>query len=74
MSDDSWFVKVGWSYVPCHWKGFALICALVAVFFASFGILRLLAVLLSAPWISYLSVVAFAVVLLLGLRTAERHS
>lgn len=74
MSQDPWFVKTSWSYVPCQWKGFALIFALVAVFLASFGIFKLLAALLGAPWISYLSAASFAVILLVGLRTAERHS
>lgn len=74
MSERPWFVKTGWAYVPCHWKAFALIFASVAAFMASLAILRLLAVLLEAPSISYLSIVPFAVALLVVLRTAERHS
>jgi hypothetical protein len=23
MQRDIWFEKMGWSYMPCHWKGFA---------------------------------------------------
>ncbi len=74
MPEEPWFVKIGWSYVPCHWKGFAFITALVALFLTSVGILHLLAELLNTPWISDLSVASFAAVLLVGLRTAERHS
>ncbi|TFU03451.1 hypothetical protein EUV02_09785 [Polymorphobacter arshaanensis] len=25
MNREIWFEKVLWSYMPCHWKGFALI-------------------------------------------------
>lgn len=24
MQREVWFEKVAWSYVPCHWKGFAV--------------------------------------------------
>jgi len=27
MEREIWFEKALWSYVPCHWKGFAVIAA-----------------------------------------------
>lgn len=74
MSNEIWFEKWLWSYVPCHPKGFALIFALVVTFLASLGILKVLAALLNAPWIAYLSAAPFVVLLIFGLKVAERHS
>jgi len=28
---EIWFQRVLWSYVPCHWKGFAVLAACVFV-------------------------------------------
>jgi len=27
MKGEIWFEKVWWSYMPCHWKGFAVLSA-----------------------------------------------
>ncbi|WP_230769320.1 hypothetical protein [Sphingomonas sp. Leaf4] len=29
MQREVWFEKVAWSYVPCHWKGFAVMAAII---------------------------------------------
>jgi hypothetical protein len=29
MQREKWFEKVAWSYVPCHWKGFAIMFAVI---------------------------------------------
>ena len=29
MRREIWFQKVAWSYIPCHWKGFAVMAAII---------------------------------------------
>ena len=29
MDREIWFEKVGWNYMPCHWKGWAVMAAVV---------------------------------------------
>ena len=29
MDREIWFEKVLWSYMPCHWKGWAVLSALI---------------------------------------------
>jgi hypothetical protein len=29
LQREVWFEKVAWSYVPCHWKGFAVLAAII---------------------------------------------
>ena len=74
MPDEPWLNKSGWSYVPCHWMGFLVIFALVAMTLASIGVVELLAAKLGAPWISHLSVATFSAFLIADLSIAGRHS
>ena len=29
MQREVWFEKIGWSYMPCHWKGWAILLAFI---------------------------------------------
>ncbi len=33
MEREIWFERILWSYMPCHWKGWAAMAALIAVTF-----------------------------------------
>jgi hypothetical protein len=71
---ETWFERRLWSYVPCHWKGVAVLFAIAGACLLTLGILWLLASVLKAPWVNYGSPAALLVLWALGLRIARRHS
>jgi hypothetical protein len=72
---EIWFHKVLWSYIPCHWKGFAVMAAVI--FPTVLAILAGQAALdavgyASADWLPF--PVFFIPALLFLLGVAKRHS
>jgi peptidoglycan/LPS O-acetylase OafA/YrhL len=70
---EIWFDRVLWSWVPCHWKGWALILGVVAAANASFWLLIWVSGEMNkanAGW-PYLVLIPF---IALGWWLAERHS
>lgn len=75
MQREVWFEKVGWSYMPCHWKGFGVLAAVI--FPAVAAILLCQAVLIglgyrTADWLPFPVFLILALFVLLGI--AKRHS
>lgn len=40
MEREIWFDKIGWSYMPCHWKGVAVLAAVIAFTLAAIFLAR----------------------------------
>ncbi|AXB80022.1 hypothetical protein [Novosphingobium sp. P6W] len=75
MEHEIWFEKVGLSYIPCHWKGFAvmgavLVPSLGAMFLGQLALDRL--GYASADWLAFPTFFIPALFFLLGV--AKRHS
>lgn len=71
---EIWFSRVLWSYIPSHWKGWALIAGVVAAGNASIWLLIWISGVMGGSqdddW-SFLVIIPFV---LLGWWLAERHS
>ena len=70
---EIWFERVLWSWIPCHWKGWAAIAGVVVGGLASLALLTWIAAAMSHPdanW-PFLVIVPFVG---LGWWLAERHS
>lgn len=72
--DEIWFERWLWSYVPCHWKGWAVLFLHLAPFGAVIGLVVFVANLLEREWISDLVVIPFIVALFSLSRIAKRRS
>jgi hypothetical protein len=71
---EIWFKRLLWSYIPCHWKGWAMIVGLVACFLIS---MQILSWVVSATGHSDWDFVPFLPILpivVLGWIVAERHT
>lgn len=72
---EKWFEKVAWSYTPCHWKGFAVMAAII---FPTVSAIILVQMLLDrlgyghAEWLAF--VIFFIPALLFLFGVAKRHS
>lgn len=74
MSEEIWFRKWLWSYVPVHWKGLALMFGAIVSVFACFGVLVIAAERFESPGIAFTIPVPFLYILITTLRIARRHS
>jgi hypothetical protein len=75
MKRDIWFEKVAWSYIPSHWKGFAVMAAIILPTIAAIMLAQMLLINLgykNAEWLPFVIFLIPAVLLLLGV--AKRHS
>ena len=75
MQREVWFEKVTWSYMPCHWKGFAVMAVII---FPTVAAIILTQMLLNsfgyghAEWLPFVIFFIPALSFLLGV--AKRHS
>lgn len=74
MGDEICFERWLWSYVPCHWKGWAILLLYLAPSGAVIGLLVCTAHLLAREWITDLVVIPFILALFSLNRIAKRHS
>ena len=74
MNNEIWFERVLWSYVPCHWKGWAVLFTVVSMMLVSIATLAILASALDEPSINQLDVPIFAIGLIVMLRISRRQS
>jgi hypothetical protein len=69
-----WFQRAGWSFTPCHWKGWALLLAICLFGAASgFAVLDLLE-FVGHPELDNLAVAPFALAFVPVYLIIERHS
>lgn len=75
MQREKWFDKIAWGYMPCHWKGVAVMAAVIfptaAAIFVGQTVLDYLGYR-SADWLPFFAF--FVPALLLLERVARRHS
>ena len=72
---EIWFEKVAWSYVLCHWKGFAVMAAIIFLTIAAIIMSQMLLNSLGygyAEWLPFVIFLIPALPFLLGL--TKRHS
>jgi len=74
MADEVWFERWLWSYIPCHWKGWAILFTHVLLVLAAIGLLILTASQFERPWINDLDIIPFAIGLVSLMRICKRHS
>jgi hypothetical protein len=75
MDSEIWFEKIGWAYIPCHWKGMAVIAAFaIPVVGASLVGDRLLATFGYADAQGVPFLIALLPALFSALAIAKRHS
>lgn len=75
MQREVWFQRVAWSYVPCHWKGFAVMAAVILPTLTAIFVGQMVLDVLgyrSADWLPLPVFLIPALLLLLGI--AKRHS
>lgn len=75
MQREVWFEKVVWSYMPCHWKGVAVMVAIILPTVAAIILAQMLLSSLGyahADWLPF--VIFFIPALLFLLGVAKRHS
>ena len=75
LRGEVWFEKVAWSYMPCHWKGVAVMAGVIlptvaAIILGQAALDRL--DYGSADWLPFPIFFILAFLLLLGI--AKRHS
>ena len=70
MSKEAWFVKVGYTYVPCQWRAYAFMFVSVAVLLGSLSIF----VLIDAFWAIPVSLGSFLSLAFFTILVADRHS
>jgi hypothetical protein len=75
LQHEIWFEKVAWSYMPCHWKGFGVLAAVilptVAAILVSQAVLDRLGYR-TVDWLPFPIFFTTALLFLLGM--AKRHS
>ena len=75
MQREVWFEKVGWSYMPCHWKGVAVMAVIIfpAIAAIMLGQMALESIGYGrADWLPFAAV--FIPALFFLFRIAKRHS
>lgn len=70
---EIWFDRVLWSWMPCHWKGWALIAGVVGAAMACFWLLTWVSGEMNKPDASWPDLV-FIPFVALSWWLAERHS
>jgi hypothetical protein len=71
---EVWFERCWWSYMPCHWKGWALIAAFVVGTLVSCRGLDLALSVIGHPDWAFVADLPFIPALILLWLSAERHS
>ncbi len=72
---EVWFEKVAWNYMPCHWKGFAVMAAIILPTVAAIILAQLLLNRLGYADAEWLPIVIFFPPAQLSLLViAKRHS
>ncbi|MFS0735722.1 hypothetical protein ABC347_01615 [Sphingomonas sp. 1P06PA] len=71
---EVWFHKVAWSYIPCHWKGFAMMAAIIFPTVVAIIVGQMVLGSLGYGDVDWLPLAIFIPALLILLRIAKRHS
>jgi hypothetical protein len=71
---EIWFERWLWSYMPCHWKGWALIAAFVVVVGGVIAVLNWVVAALGHPDWSWVEFAPAALGWLWLLAITERHT
>jgi uncharacterized membrane protein YcfT len=72
---EVWFIRMGWSYVPCHWKGIAVMAVVILPAVAAIDLGQAALDDLGYPKADWLPFPVFFVpASLFLLRVAKRHS
>jgi len=74
MEREIWFEKILWSYMPCHWKGWAAMAAVMAPTLAAIFLARHMAFALGYENDGWLVLPIFLSGWLSMLFIAKRHS
>lgn len=72
--DEIWFERWLWSYVPCHWKGWAVMAMHMAPLGVAIALLIVAANSLHREWITDLVLIPFLAAFFSLSRIAKRHS
>lgn len=70
---EVWFEKIFGSYMPCHWKGWAVIFAGVTICMATMALVYDLLLLIQRPDLSFLALFPFIPAFIIMIIIAERH-
>jgi len=74
MEREIWFEKILWSYMPCHWKGWAAMMAVIVATLAAIFLARHVANALGYKNDDWLVIPIFLAGLLSMMRITKRHS
>ena len=74
MQREIWFEKILWSYVPCHWKGWAAMTAIIAPTIAAIFLARYVTNAFGYKDGDWLMVAIFLAGWLSMMIVAKRHS
>lgn len=72
--NEIWFERWLWSYMPCHWKGWAIVILHIVATLAVAGLLTLAADHFQREWISDLAIIPLLAALFSLNRISKRHS
>jgi hypothetical protein len=70
MSNEAWFVKAGYTYVPCQWRAYAFMFVSFAALVGSLSLF----LFIDAPWAIPVSLGSFVALSVLTIFVADRHS
>jgi len=74
MQREIWFEKILWSYMPCHWKGWAAMMAVIAPTLAAFFLVQYAANALGYKHDDWLVIPILLAGWLSMMKIAKRHS
>lgn len=74
MKREIWFEKWLWSYMPCHWKGWVAMVAVIMPTVATILLVEYVANTLGYKNVDWLAILIFLIGWLSMLVIAKRHS
>jgi len=74
VNNEIWFKRVLWSYMPCHWKGWAVLAAVVSFGVSSIFVGTQVAKLVGRPDLAQWAFLLIFVFVGIALHIAKRHS
>ncbi len=71
---EIWFERWLWSYMPCHWKGWAIVVLHIAAVLGMANLLNLAANHFQRDWLADLAIIPLIAALISLDRISKRHS
>ncbi|MCJ2187771.1 hypothetical protein [Novosphingobium beihaiensis] len=70
---EIWFEQWLWSYMPCHWKGWAIVILHIAAVLTMVSLPNLAASHFRQGWIAHLAIIPLVAALFSLNRISKRH-